>query len=180
MSTAPARPGESKGTPARQQTHRRDQGAVGGAGPAEAAWRGRASREALGARLDVEVRDMQRMQERYGRMDLKYDDIFEHHVERLTHLEKSVTNYGKTGTNLRKWHSEFKEGMTDEINKKLEELLVAKEVKPGVWKRVANVLNRQNNHKNLENMQKSVDKIHEEVDDLKQAKVTHQDYGKRA
>ena len=112
-------------------------------------------------------RDIQKMQERYGKMDLKYDDIFEHHVERLTHLEKSVKKYGQTGTNLQKWHSEFKEEMTDEINKKLEELIEAKDERPNVWRKMANVLHRENKNKNLENMQKNMKNMQEEVNDLK-------------
>ena len=114
----------------------------------------------------VTQKNMQRMNDRIGKIDLNYMDIFEHLGERLKYLEKSMKNYGKMGTRMQTWQLEFKEGMTDEINKKLEELLVAKDVKPGVWRKMANVLHRENKNKNLENMQKSMEKMHEDVNEL--------------
>ena len=106
--------------------------------------------------------------EKINKMDLKYEDIFQHFEKWLTDLDKKVKNYGKTGTRMQTWQLEFKEGMTDEINNKLEELLVAKEVKPGVWRKMANVLHRENKNKNLENMQKNMENMQEEVKKLRE------------
>ena len=116
----------------------------------------------------VTQKKMQKMNDRIGKMELNYMDIFEYIQKRLTDLDTSVKNYGKTGTNYTRWKSEFKEGMADEINKKLEELIAAKDVKPGVWRKMANVLHRENKNKNLENMQKNMENMQEEVKKLRE------------
>lgn len=99
--------------------------------------------------------------------NLKFQDWFEDDGQRLSKLENLVKIYGKTGTNMTRWQLEFKNGMKDEINEKLEELIAAKDERPGVWRKMANVLHRENKNKDLEKMQNNMKNMQEEVDDLK-------------
>ena len=45
-------------------------------------------------------------------------------------------------------------------------LIAAKDVRPGVWRKMANVLHRENKNKDLEKMQKNMENMQEEVNRL--------------
>ena len=68
---------------------------------------------------------------------------------------------------MRECRESFDEGISEKIHKTLEELIAAKDVRPGIFRKMANVLNKDNKNKELEKMKKNMEKMQEEVKKLR-------------